>query len=174
MEETMDSKLAEKIERIESQLPRWEKWLYACYSAAFVMLAHAFIKAYENQMLTDALFSIDDQAGATNLPGFTHFTNIYYSVWRILLWLFLQFATLAPAAILAFHPTWRKIPLAKRLDLIGGYLLAAWVALLVLGAQDPLNVSNAYNVFVIVYLLALGLGNWQLRRKKDKAEEVFP
>jgi uncharacterized membrane protein len=40
--------------------------------------------------------------------------------------------------------------------------------------QDPLNVGGGYSVLVIVYLLALGLGYWWLRQKKDKADEVFP
>lgn len=93
---------------------------------------------------------------------------------RILFWLFLELITLTPAAILSFHSTWRKVRLAKRHDLIFGYLLAGWVILLALGAQDPVNVSNGYTVLVIIFLPAIGLGYWWLRRKKDKAEEVFP
>ncbi len=174
----MESNLTEKIERLEAQLLRWEKWLYACYGAAFTLLAQAFVKAYENQRFVNVFFSIDKDAGAIRGSVFQQYNADIFqgliSPWRILLWLFLEFAFLAPATILAFHPPWRKIVLAKRLDLIFGYLLAGWVALLSLGAQDPLNVGAGYNVFVIAYLLALGLGYWQLRRNKDKAEEVFP
>jgi hypothetical protein len=186
MEETMDSKLTEKIERLEAQLPRWEKWLYVCYSAAFVMLAQAFIKAHENYLLADALFFIEKKAGVIPSNGFftppppdvrEYYINLNHAMisnWRIALWLIILFLILACAAILAFHPAWRKIALAKRLDLIFGFLLAAWINFLSLGAQDLLNIPGEYNVLVVVYLLALGIGYWWQGRKKDKAEEVFP
>lgn len=168
----MDNKLAEKIERLEAQLPRWEKWLYACFGVAFTMLIHAFIKAHENQLATEAFFMLEKEAGSD--LTFPSQLWLSFSSWRPLLWLFVQFATLVPAAILAFHSAWRKVTLNKRLDLIFGFLLAGWVTLLSLGAQDPLNAPNGYNTLVVVYLLALGLGYWWLRRKKERAEEVFP
>jgi len=179
----MENKLAEKIERFEAQLPRWEKWLYACYSAAFILLAHGFVKAYENQTLINALSIVETKAGITRPSFFTPTPEFYYfsyindamiSNWRIALWFVVQFFILACAAILAFHPAWRKIALAKRLDLIFGYLLAGWVTLLSLGAQNSLNAPNGYNTLVVVYLLALGLGYWQLRKRQARTEEVFP
>ena len=175
----MDNKLAEKIEQLEAQLPRWEKWLYACFSAAIVMLAHAFIKASENFMLTDFLFSIEKEVVVpANVPNnYVYVQNAYNFLLppeRYWLWLIVELVAFVPAVILSFHPLWRKVALTKRIDLIFGYLLAGWVTLLSLGAQDPLNVGNGYNVLVIFYLLALGLGYWWLRRKKDRAEEVFP
>ena len=163
---------------MEQKLSVWEKWLYASFSVAIIMLAHAVIKAYENQLFINVFFSIEMESGAPNLSIFQQYNREIFqgliSLWRILLWLLLEIAALAAAIILAFHPTWRKIALAKRLDLIFGYLLAGWVTLLSLGAQDPVNASNGYNALVVVFLLAIGLGYWQLRRKKDKAEEVFP
>ncbi len=174
----MKSKVEPTIDQLESKLSGWEKWLYAGTGAAIILLVQAFIKAYENQMLVNVFFSIDMKAGAENLNIFQQYsTGIFQgliSPWRILLWLSLEFAVLIPAAILAFHPTWRKIPLGRRLDLIFGYLLAGWVTLLSPGAQDPNNAGGGYIVLVIVYLLALGLGYWWLRRKKDTSEEVFP
>lgn len=175
----MDNKLAEKIERLEAQLPRWEKWLYACFSAAVIMLVHAFIKASENFLLADLLFSIEQKTLVpTTIPNYfgyvNNVNNVILSPERNWLWVIVELAALAPAAILAFHSAWRKVPLVKRLDLIFGFLLASWVNLLALGAQNPLNVSDAHNFFVLGYLLALGLGYWWLRRKKEKAEEVFP
>ena len=175
----MESNLAEKTERLEAQLPRWEKWLYACYSAAVIMLVHAFIKASENFLLADLLFSLEQKAGVpTNIPNYfgyvNNVNNVILSPERNWLWVIVELVALAPAAILAFHSAWRKVPLVKRLDLIFGFLLAGWVNLLALGAQNPLNASDGYNVLVIGYLLALGLGYWWLRRKKDRAEEVFP
>ena len=175
----MENKLAEKIERLEAQLPRWEKWLYACISAAVIMLVHAFIKASENFLLADLLFSIEQKTLVpTTIPNYfgyvNNVNNVILSPERYWLWLIVELAALTPAAILAFHSAWRKVPLVKRPDLIAAYLLAAWVNLLVLGAQNPLPVSNAYNFFAFGYLLVLGLGYWWLRRKKEKAEEVFP
>ena len=180
----MESNLAEKIERLEAQLPRWEKWLYACYGAAFIMLAHAFVKAFENTALTEALFFIEEKAGVAHSQNYyspspysQYYSDVYASMistGRIALWLIVQLLPLAFAAILAFHPTWRKVALHTRVDLIFGYLLAGWINLLALGAQDPLNIPGEYNVLLVIYLLALGIGYWWQGRKKDKAEEVFP
>jgi hypothetical protein len=178
MEATMESKTNLTMERLEQKLLGWEKMLYASFSAAIIMLAQAFVKAYENQLFVNVFFSMEKDFDLSSLSIFNQYNAEIFrgliSPWRTWLWLLLEFAILAPAALLAFHPTWRKIALSKRLDLVFGYLLAGWIALLSLGAQDPLNASDGYNVFVIVYLLALGLSYWQLRRKKDKAEEVFP
>ncbi|MFZ5855510.1 MAG: hypothetical protein ACOYZ6_01655 [Chloroflexota bacterium] len=158
---------------MEQKLSVWEKWLYASFSLAIVMLVQAFLKAYENQLIVNVLFSIQEE-----YPVFEqHYAELapgLISPARILLWLFLELLTLTPAAILCFHSAWRNVGLAKRHDLVFGYLLAGWVTLLSLGAQDPVNVSNGYNVLVVVFLLAIGLGYWLTRRKKDKAEEVFP
>jgi hypothetical protein len=168
-----------KIEQMEQKLLRWEKWLYACFGSAIIMLAQAFIKASENFMLTDFLSSIEEKVVVpANIPDHYVYVQTAYnfllSPERYWLWLIVELAALTPAAILAFHSAWRKVPLVKRPDLIAAYLLAAWVNLLVLGAQNPLPVSNAYNFFAFGYLLVLGLGYWWLRRKKEKAEEVFP
>lgn len=180
----MESKNVPTMEQIEQRLLGWEKWLYAYYSAALVMLAQAFIKANENMSLTDALFFVEEKAGIASsqhwhipLPHREYYFNISdarMSEGRIALWLIIQILPFVCAAILAFHPTWRKSALPKRLDLIFGYLLAAWVTMLTLGAQEPLSASDGYNIFIIVYLLAIVFGYWWLRRKKDKAEEVFP
>jgi hypothetical protein len=180
----MESKTESTMEHLEQKLLGWEKWLYACYSAALVMLAHAFVKAFENTALTEALFFIEEKAGVAHSqnyyspsPHFQYYYNVYASMMstgRIALWLIVQLLPLAFAAILAFHPTWRKIALHNRVNLIFGYLLAGWLTFLSLGAQEPLSATDGYNVVVIVCLFAIGLGYWWLRRKKDKAEEVFP
>jgi hypothetical protein len=66
----MKSKPVLTLEQIEQKLPRWEKWLYACGSAAVIMLAHALVKAIENTALTGALFFIEGKAGITPQPDF--------------------------------------------------------------------------------------------------------
>ena len=174
----MNPELAAKIERLERQLPRWEKGLFACYGAAFTLLANGFIKAIENTTLSSAIFFIEKKVGGTNFPAFYQYhydlSLAYRSPWWFLLWLVLEIATLTPAIILAVSPTWRKIPLNKRLDVMFGYFLAAWLVLLSLGARDPLNVGAGYNFLVIGCLLALGLGYWWSHRKQASAEEVFP
>jgi len=178
----MEGKNVPTTEQLERKLLGWEKWLYASYSASFIMLAQAFIKNYENTILTGALFFIEGKAGVTNLPSnspmldqyFYDLGLIYLSPGRFVLWLLTQLAIFASAGILAFHPTLRKVTLSKRLDLIFGYLLSGWITLLSFGAQDQLNVSDGYNAMVVAYLLVLGLGYWLLRRKQYKAEEVFP
>ncbi len=142
------------------------------------MLLHAFVKAYENKWLTSAFFYIEEHGGATNQPGYNEYlANIYYgmhSSLRDALGLAVVILFILLAVILAFHRKWRRIPLSKRMDLIFGFLLAGWIVLLSFGVQDPLNVGGGYSVLVIVYMLGLGLGYWWLRRKKDRAEEVFP
>ncbi len=178
----MESKTDLTMERLEHKLLGWEKWLYASFSVAIIMLAHAFIKDHENIMLTNALFFMEDKAELARSAANAELLSQYYSDLavaylspaRLILWLTIQFAMFACAAVLAFFPPWRKVNLPKRIDLIFGFLLAAWINLLALGAQDPLNIAGEYNVLVVIYLLMLGLGYWWQGRKKDKAEEVFP
>lgn len=166
---------------IEQKLAKWEKGLYACYGAAISLLFSAIIKAVENTKLAGMLFSIEEKAGAANLPIFAeYYTEIGFimiSPWRLLLWAVLEIACLGMAVILIAHPAWRKAPSSKWTNLIFGYFFAGWVTLLALGAQDPINVaevSPAYNILVVGYLAAIGAGYWLTHRKKDRAEEIFP
>jgi len=178
----MDSDLAEKI---EAQLLHWEKGRFAAYGAALTLLASSIARAFEKSYLQVAFFkSLEnvDTAAFTdnghpimltepvvlNLQG-----ALFVPYWQVLGYLLL-IVILAPAAWLAFHSTWRRIPLTKRQNLIFGYLLAGWVVLLSLGVQNLDTVSDGYNVLVVGYLLFLGLGYAWLRRKKNEAEEVFP
>ncbi|MBI5932967.1 MAG: hypothetical protein HY867_04610 [Chloroflexi bacterium] len=178
----MESKTSLTMDHLEQKLSGWEKWLYASFSVAIIMLAHAFIKDHENIMLTNALFFMEDKAELVRSAANADILSQYYSDLavaylspaRLILWLAIQSAIFACAAVLAFFRPWRKVNLSKRMDLIFGFLLAAWINLLALGAQDPLNIPGEYNVLVVIYLLALGLGYWWQGRKKDKAEEVFP
>lgn len=174
----MNSAFESGIEKLEHQFIRWEKGLYACYGVAFTMLAHAVVKARENTVLIDMLFFMEREARTTDpLISSQYNGDIFYILgasWRFVLWMVIELAILILAVTLAFHPMWRKFPLAKRLDLIFGYLLAAWVVLFSVGAQNPDDFGNGMNVLVIGSLLALGLAYWWFRRKKDRAEEVFP
>ena len=63
---------------------------------------------------------------------------------------------------------------AQRLNVIFGYLLAGWITLLSLGAQFPNDNSIGYYAFVVAFLLAIGWGYWRSRRKRERAEEIFP
>jgi len=181
----MDGNLAEKIEKLEAQLPLWEKGLFAAYGAAITMLANSIARGFEKSYLTSAFFksleNIDPAAFTENAPPIMLTDPVALNLQRALfvpywqvLGFFLLIVILIPGAWLVFHPTWRQASLAKRQGLIFGYLLADWIVLLSLGAQEPGNVGDGYNVFVLAYLLALVLGYGWLRRKKDKAEEVFP
>ena len=58
--------------------------------------------------------------------------------------------------------------------LIVGFFFSAWVVLLALGVQDPLNVPDSYNFLVLGSAIAIGAGYWWLRRKQTKAEVIFP
>jgi len=168
------------VRSIEERVAAWGKWLYACYGAALSLLLSAIIKAIENTKLVGMLFSIEEKAGAANLPIFAeHYTEIGFIVvspWRLLLWAVLEIACLGMAVILIAQPAWRKAPSMKRTNLIFGYLMASWLTLLTLGAQDPINVGEVpgYNILVVGYLIAIGLGYWLIHRKKDRAEEIFP
>ncbi|MCI0549709.1 MAG: hypothetical protein L0287_02005 [Anaerolineae bacterium] len=172
----MNSAFESGIEMLERQFIRWEKGLYACYAIAFTMLAHAVVKARENTVLADMLLSMERQERKTTaIVSSQYNADIFYilvSPWRSMLWMVVELAILIFAITLALHPKWRKFPLAKRLDLIFGYFLAAWVALLSLGAQNPDDIGITY--LAIGSLVVLGLAYWWFRRKKDRAEEVFP
>ncbi len=172
----MSNKSPLTLEQLEAQLSRWEKWFFLCLGVAVIMLLQGLIKYYENTNLTDILFALDEEV---NIFEFMYtysykLSMVYLSPGRLLLWLAVEIAAWAPAAILGLVSRWRKVALSKRLDLIAGFLLAGWLDLLALGATDPLNVGSGYNVVVILYLLLLGSGYWALRRKRDQAEELFP
>jgi hypothetical protein len=178
MEATMENKLANESERLETLLQRKEKWLYACFGAILTLVAHAFLKAYESQKMFDILFQITEKVNTTNPRELDqYFMGTYsamYSHWWLLIWLIPALFAFTNAAMLAFHPTWRKVAIAKRLDLIFSFLLAGWIIMLSLGVQDLPNSNDGENVFALIYLFALALCYWWFRRKKDKAEEVFP
>jgi hypothetical protein len=178
----MDSDLAEKIEKLEARFPRWEKGLFAAYGAALTMLASSAIRGIETSYLGEALFnSLENIDSSFTENGLIVFTDpvilnlqraIFIPYWQILGYLLL-IVILVPAAWLAFHSTWRQVSLIKRQSLIFGYLLAGWIVLLSISVQDPAG-SGGYNGFLLAYLLAMALGYGWLRRKKNKAEEVFP
>lgn len=174
----MDSSVESRMELLERQVVYWEKGLYACYAVAVTMLAQAIVKAHENRILTDMLLFMERKGRATTplVPSQYNADVLYVmgSPWRSTLWITVEMAILILAMTLAVHPTWRKFPFTKRLDLIFGYLLAAWVVLLSLGAQIPDDIGNGLNVLLMGSLLALGLAYWWFRRKKDTAEEIFP
>ncbi|MEJ5224145.1 MAG: hypothetical protein WHV44_06780 [Anaerolineales bacterium] len=165
------------LDHLENHLSRWEKWLYLCLGAAVIMLLHAVIKNYENTQLTGLFFALEAQGVDVwqAVPQYyRQFSMVYISVGRLILWLVVELAALVPAAILGLHSHWRRVALTRRLDLIGGFLLAGWVNLLALGAADPLNVGDGYNALVGLYLLALGGGYWLLKRRQERLEDVFP
>lgn len=174
----MKNKSLLSIEELESRLPGWEKWLFLTLGATVILLIQGFIKHYENKLLTDLMFSLMNEqsmdVGQFVLSYGYRWSFIYLSPWRLLLWLFVEMAALVPAAILGLHPLWRRMTLTRRLDLISGFLLVGWLNLLALGATDPLNMPGGYNALVILYLLLLGGGYWFLRRKRERAEEIFP
>lgn len=174
----MDSSVGSTIELLERKLIQWEKGLYASYAVAFTVLAHAVIKARENMVLTDVLFYMERTTRSTPpLITSQYNADILYimgSAWRSTLWIIVEMVILILVTTLAVHPTWRTFPLAKRLDLIFGYLLAGWIVLLSLGAQMPLEVGNGLNVLLVGSLFILGLAYRWFRRKKDTAEEIFP
>ena len=179
MEDLMNNAFESGIEKLERQFILWEKGLYACYAIAFTMLAHAVVKARENTVLTDMLLFMDRKARATDpLVSSQYNGDIFYimgaSSWRSIFWMVVELAILILAITLALHPTWRKLPFAKRLDLVFGYFLAAWVVLLSLGAQYPDDFGNGMNFMTIGSLLVLGLAYWWFRRERDRAEAVFP
>lgn len=165
------------LEQLESHLLRWEKWLYLCLGAAVMMLIHGLIKGYENTQLTGLFFVLEAQGVDVwqVVPQYyRQFSMVYISAGRMILWLVVELAALVPAAILGLHSHWRQVALTRRLDLIGGFLLAGWINLLALGAADPLNVGDGYNALVVLYLLALGGGYWLLKRRQERLEDVFP
>lgn len=168
------------IEALEKQLPRWEKWLFVCYGAAFTFLATAIVRAVERVYLSEAFFfaiPAGNEMGVSFIddPVAMNIQRALIDPWWTLVWVIIQLATLSPGILLAFHSAWRIVPLAKRFNLIFGYFLAAWVVLFSLGVQDPLNASGGYNFLLLGSAIAIGAGYWQLHRKQAGAEEeVFP
>ncbi|MBI5945331.1 MAG: hypothetical protein HY864_13260 [Chloroflexi bacterium] len=183
----MATDLMDKIERLEKQLPRWEKGLFAAYGAAITMLGSSICRAFESSYLSAAyLDSVKNIEPVESLPGYVSLfptitdplvlkiqDALFVPYWNILGYLLL-IVILIPGILLTVHPAWRQVSLAKRSHLIFGYFLAAWVALLSLSILVVWGPDYGLNLLVVGSALALGLGDWWMRRKKDMAEEVFP
>lgn len=182
----MDNNLVERIESLEAQLPRWEKGMFAALGAAVTMFASSIARAFERSYLAGAYFkvlqNVEPAAFTENSPPIMITSDpvalniqraLFSPYWEVLGY-FLLFVILIPAAWLFFLPEWRQVQLAKRMELIFGYLLAGWLVLLSIGILNPFDVGNGYNILVAVYILSMGVGYWRLRRKRNKAEEVFP
>lgn len=177
----MESNLAEKLEALEAQLPRWEKWLYVCYGASTTMFINALARAAERSYLQDAFdFTAQklEQTGTSNPfisdPVFNDISHALSAPWWLLACYGLLLAMLIPGAFLALHSPWRKVPIHKRSKLIYGFFISAWLVLLSMGAADPYNVFYDYNYMIIGSAIVIATSYWWLRRKKDRAEEVFP
>ena len=173
----MDSKLAEKIERFEAQLPRWEKWLLICYGVTFTFFITAIIRGVEHVYLVKAFsYAMPAEGGSFfNDPIAMNIQRALFAPWWILAFWIILLAMLFPGVLLSIHPTWRKVPLAKRFNLIFSYFISAWVVFLSIGAENPTNAApDGYIFLLVASAIAIGTGYWQLRRKRDKAEEVFP
>ena len=176
----MDHESITEIESLENQIPRWEKWLYLCYGAAFTMFVNAIIRsverAYLNRVFVVSAEELKLMGGSISIPD-SVVQNIAGSLnapWWSLVCLGILLAVLFPGLILSFHPGWRKVSIHKRLNLMVGFFLSAWVVLLSFGVQDPLNVANGYNILLLGSAIAIGGAYWRLRRKQTKAEVIFP
>lgn len=173
--------LTQKIEDLEKQLPRWEKWLFVCYGAAFTMFINAMVRSVERSYLMQAfVFTAEElnQMGTSSISVPESVSaSIGYSLsalWWTLVCCIILLATLFPGVLLSVHSEWRKVSINKRLNLIFGFFLASWVVFLSLGAQDLNNAADGYNVLLVGSAIAIGVGYWRLRRKQAGAEEVFP
>lgn len=180
----METDFAEEVDRLEARLPVWEKWLYACGGAAFVMLANAVIRTLERSLLTAAFFaSLENAAPSAFLENGTILLTdpvslniqeaLFLSYWHSLTYVLLAVVFIS-GLYLALHPVWRKVQHSKRFSLILGYFLASWLLLASAGLLDAVNVSDGYNIFLVSYLLGIGAAYLWLRRKKHQPEEVFP
>lgn len=180
----MGTDLAEKIERLEARLPIWEKRLYACWGATLVMLANAAIRMLERSLLTAAFFaSLENVApSAFHEDGTISLTDpvsvkiqeaLFIPYWHILTYVLLTFI-FGSGLYLALHPVWRRVQRSKRFGLIWSCFLASWLLLVSAGWLDPVNLSEGYNLVLLVFLFFLGAAYFWLRRKKHRVEEIFP
>lgn len=179
--------LIQKIEALEKQLPRWEKWLFVCYGAAFTMFINAMVRLVERSYLKQAfVFTAEElnQMGisvpvytipAPMIPSiFDAISKSLSAPWWTLVCCIILLTTLFPGVLLSVHSEWRKVSINKRLNLIFGFFLASWIVFLSAGAQDPTNAVGSYNFLLIGSAIAIVTGYWWLRRKRATPEEVFP
>lgn len=162
-----------EIESMEKRLPRWEKWWFVCAGATATFLAEAFVRGIERRYIIEAFFLLHPHGGALNQPAL-YLQEALYPAWRWLIWLAVEIAALFPGIALAVHSTWRKTPLQKRINLMFGYFLCAWLALLALIVQDPDNTPGFFYLACVIAAPALALTYGWLRRKEKKAETLFP
>jgi len=87
------------------------------------------------------------------------------------LWFVLLILGLSVAIILGLLSPWRKMPFARRMNLIFGYLGAAWTGLISLGFHFVFHPAYFY------FTAAAGLVWWisfMVLRKNKRSQEIFP
>jgi hypothetical protein len=97
------------------------------------------------------------------------------------LWLMLLLGPPAISLLLLISPTWRLLPLSKRLSPVMSGLSVSWLATLIFyvsslsGYRSPLWVSILYLLFMAGYLLLI-LGVWYFLQRRARAadESLFP
>lgn len=169
----MNTNILDSIESLEKHLLRWEKWWFVCAGATLTLLAEAFLRGMERRYIVEAFLFLNPHGGALDQPSLS-LQAALEPAWRWLLWFVVEIAALFPGIAMAVHSTWRKIPLQKRLNLMFGYFLCAWLTLLALLVQDPDNVSGFFYLLLIVTAPLLTLTYSWLRYKERKAETLFP
>jgi hypothetical protein len=180
MEVKMNHESITEIESLENQLPRWEKWLYLCYGASFTMFVNAIVRSFErsylNRVFVVSAEELKLMGGSISVPDSVvqHVAASLNAPWWSLVCGGILMAMLFPGVVLSLHSGWRKVSIHKRLNLMLGFFISAWIMLLSLGVQDPHNVADGYNFLLLGSAIAIGVGFWRLRRKQTKAEVIFP
>lgn len=97
------------------------------------------------------------------------------------LWLMLLLGPPATSLLLLVSPTWRLLPLSKRINPVMAGLSVSWLATVIFyvsslsGYRSPLWVSIFYLLFIAGYLLLI-LGVWYVLQRRIRAadESLFP
>lgn len=169
----MNTDILDVKNNVEKRLPRWEKWWLACAGATLTLLAETFVHSIERKHIMKAFLLLNPHGGVPDQPSLALLAAME-PTWRWLLWFVVEIAALFPGIALAWHSSWRQILLQKRLNLMFGYFLCAWLALFALIVPDPDNVSGFFYILLVVAALALALPYSWLRYKEKKAETLFP
>ena len=89
-----------------------------------------------------------------------------------IVWFMIQIAITPLGFLLLFSRRWRALASSReRINTGLGFLFASWLSLLVpwiLGARGN------YVLFLLIYMLFLGLLSWRVQRKLSNSDEMFP
>jgi hypothetical protein len=143
------------IEQMESQLEKWQRFMWFSLGASAAILLSAAADAWM----------------IPYRPGLDQY------MLRLAIWILIQCAAIIPAALLILGRKWRKTPVFLRFNTIFGFFSASWIAMMSLGFNLQLFTDIPGDIPLLLLIVGLVLAGmyFSLRKKLVTAPEaMFP